>query len=222
VVLAVLVYRENGDAPRAVVALATIAGLAAGMLPLWLLLRRPRRWLTAQAFGYAVLVLLAFEGVVTPRDNRRSARAACEVATPLLLRPGTTILADVFTPGSNRLYFNVLAEEAAVYLPLGISDRPGHHVLLLFDDGDNVALRKKAGKFAASVPGDVPPGDGPIDDMYLGKWGHWTGGGRVTSAVRIPVPGQAGDVRWKLFELTVDRKSFAEADEADDPFSDSR
>jgi 4-amino-4-deoxy-L-arabinose transferase-like glycosyltransferase len=215
VVLAVLVYRENRDAPVAGVALACLVGLAAGLLPLWLLLRRPRRWLVAQALGYAILVLLAFEGVVTPRDNRRSARPVCEVATALLHRPGTTILTDVFTPGSNRLYFNVLAEEAAVYLPLGINDRPGHRVLLLFDDQENVALRKKAGQYA----GNVPPGDGPVDEMYLRKWDAWTGGGRVTSAVRIPVPGQAGDVRWKLFELVVDRKSFAITDVADPPFS---
>ena len=211
IVLTVLVYRENRNAPLAAVAVVGIAGLAAGLLPLWLLLRRPRRWLAPQAVGYALLVLLAFEGVITPRDNRRSARPVCEIATPLLRRPGTTILSDVFTPGSNRLYFNVLAEEAAVYLPLGISDRPGHRVLLLFDDQENIALRKKAGKFASYVPGDVPPGDGPVDEIYLRKWDAWIAGGRVMSAVRIPVPGQAGDVRWKLFELTVDRRALARA-----------
>ncbi len=209
VVVDVLVYRENRDAPLAAVAPACVVGLAAGVLPLWLLFHRPRRWLPAQALGYAILVLLAFEGVVTARDNRRSARQVCEVAAPLLRRPGTTILTNVFSPHDNRLCFNALAEEAAVYLPLGINSRPGHRVLLIFDDQENVALRKKAGKLAAYMPGDVPPGDGPVDEMYLRKWDAWTGGGRVTSAVRIPVPGQGGDVRWKLFELTVDRTRYA-------------
>ena len=199
VALTVLLSRENPRAPLAGVVLVGFVGLTAGMLPLWLLLRRPRRWLTAQAIAYAVLVLLAFEGVQTPRDNRRSARPVCEAAVPLLRTPGTTVLGDV------------LAEEAAVYLPLGTDYGPGHHVLVIFDDQENVALRKKAGKFAAYVPGDVPPGDGPVDETYLRKWDTWTGGGRVTAARRVPVSGQAGDVRWKLFELTVDRKTFAGA-----------
>jgi 4-amino-4-deoxy-L-arabinose transferase-like glycosyltransferase len=199
VVLVVLACRENPGAPRAAVVPAMGVAIAAGMLPLWFLLHRPRQWLTAQSIGYAILVLLTFEGVMTPRDNRRSARPVCKVAATLLNRPGTTVLLDV------------LAEEAAVYLPLGVDYGPGHRVLVIFDDQENVNLRKKAGRFAAYVPGDVPPGDGPVDPTYFRRWDTWLGGGHVTEARRVPVPGQGGDVRWKLFELTVDRKRFAGA-----------
>ena len=192
----VVIAHENSGGAGAIVAIG-IAGLVAGWLPLWLLLRRTPKWLSVQAVAYAVLVLLVFEGIITPRDNRRSARRVCEVAAPMLQRPGTTLLLDV------------LAEEAAVYLPMGIDYGPGHRVLVLFDDQDGVNLRKKAVKYAGYVPGPVPAGDGPVDEKYLRRWDTWIGGGRVVDARRIVVPGAIGDVRWKLFALNVDRKILA-------------
>ena len=112
----------------------------------------------------------------------------------------------------------MLADEAAVYLPLDVADGTGgsfgHRLLLIFDDEKWANLRRKGGKAAALVRGPVPTGDGEVDERYLREWDDWIGGGKVVEARRVPVAGAPGDARWKLFELTVDRKVFATAGDA--------
>lgn len=176
--------------PKEPMGWAALAAVSIGLtiifaaVPALSLIKRIRQphWPAAQAIVLAVAISLIFNFAVTPRDNRRSAKAACNEALALLQQGHRTLATD----GA--------VEEVAVYLPLDPESavppesRFAAKVLVLRDDAEGVELRRH---------GQKPPPFNPI--------GTKVDGGEVTEAHRLPVPGNRGDVRWQLWELTVKR-----------------
>ena len=149
-----------------------------------------------------VLICAFYTVFVIPHDNKRSARAVCETARAVLHEPDTTLLTR----------WPMLADEAAIYLPLDAGSRPGHRVVMVFDDSGSVKLRRSAGKFGRDFPGPVPFAAGEVDEKYFAAWNDWMDGAVVTGARRVDVPEMPGDSPWKLFVMTVDRRRYAIVD----------
>jgi 4-amino-4-deoxy-L-arabinose transferase-like glycosyltransferase len=180
--------------PKETIAWATLAAGSIAVavifaaIPTLALLKRWRQthWPTAQAAVLAVAATLIFSFVFTPSDNRRSAKATCAEAMSLLKH------------GHYTLATNNLAEEVTPYLPLHPESaippesRFATRVLLIRDDADGVEARRRK-----------------LPDKPFNPIGTRVDGAEVTAFKRLPVPGNRGDVRWQLWELTVTRTAVA-------------
>ncbi|HEX8913097.1 MAG TPA: glycosyltransferase family 39 protein [Humisphaera sp.] len=136
----------------------------------------------ASAAVVALATALLFDLALAPADNRRSAKAVATEACSILAAGGHSI-------GTNDL-----SEEVAVYLSVDVrgavpaSARTSPKVLFVWDDLDGVAARRRGQPFKRFDP-----------------TGWMIDGGRVTAFRRLPIPKNPGDVRWQLWELTVER-----------------
>lgn len=152
-------------------------------LPLWAIhARRFRAWPLAQAAAYVALFLAFSQLYLSPAEAQRSAKPVAAEVTELLRHPGYTLLRGP------------VPEEVAVYLPSSIGyDYHSAHVLVILDDQHDVNMRKKQ------------PGEIPTPNLR-----NWVPDGKVMEIKRVPLQAASGDSRWKVWELTVDRKVFAD------------
>ena len=169
--LAAKAMTHGKDGPgRVVLGLVSFAAAMALGAPAFLAWRRcgVRAWAAAQAVVYAVAVAAFFDFANAPADNLRSAKPAARAAAALLKQPGTTL----YTP---------VAEEASVYLPLGVRYEPAaSRVVFLIDDRTNTA-REDAAWFETRLARRI-----------------------VDPPRRVATRGNMPDPRWKLFEVTLE------------------
>jgi hypothetical protein len=173
------------------------AALAVAAAPAWMILRRrPRAWATWQAVAYAALVALFFNFHAGPNENARSPKPVAARMLALLGEGGRTVR------------FERLPEQVAVYLPVDPDAmvppryRFSGKVLAVIDDSRGVRERRKRRARYEDAPYDVR------------QFRSWVADGTVTEARRVPLEAAPGDARWKLFELTVDRRGLAGVGEA--------
>jgi 4-amino-4-deoxy-L-arabinose transferase-like glycosyltransferase len=161
---------------------AAIIALAAAVFPVSALYaKRFRIWALVQAGVYIMLFLAFGRLCFAPREAERSAKPVAAEVAQLLRQPGWTLLTTQ------------LPEEVAVYLPAGVHyDFRSGHVLVVLDDQHEVARRQ------------IQPGEIPTPNL-----GRWIPDGKITEIKRVPLQAAPGDSRWKVWELTVDRKLFA-------------
>jgi 4-amino-4-deoxy-L-arabinose transferase-like glycosyltransferase len=162
-------------------------GLVLAAVALQAILRRQgTRWVAIQSMAYCVLIagLLAF--YLGPLDNQRSAKPVARKVHALLATGGYTVAVDR------------LPEEVAVYLPLGLRYEPREHVLAVIDDSHGVRLRRKQ-----HTPPPVPPPE---------VFRSWASDGKVVAVRAVDIPGITGDSRWKLYDLTVERRALVSAE----------
>ena len=145
---------------------------------------RPMRWFVAQSLTYAAALLIFYHFREAPADNARSPVAVCRELQSL---------AD----GTHRAILeSKLPEEVAFYLPL----HPPHGVapsayLVVVDDQKGVSRRAKSGR--------------PEPQVSIEEFEGWVPDAKVVRAQRVPISSAPGDARWKVYELTVERRALA-------------
>jgi len=90
-----------------------------------------------------------------------------------------------------------IPEEASVYLPIDLRYGFGHKVLAIIDDTHGVRQRA-----TARNPQPVPE---PKVEMFAG----WVPDAKVVSVKRLELDSLPADYRWKVYELTVERRGLA-------------
>ncbi|MGE5608104.1 MAG: hypothetical protein ACM359_02520, partial [Bacillota bacterium] len=141
-----LVRQSVGQVSGVAVGMAGLA-LVAGIIPLVFdSRRRIRSWFTAQATGYAVLLVLTYVGWSIPWDNARSPRDLAEHAAVAARQPGYTI---------SRAR---LQESAMFYLPSDLGyDGSAKHVLVIVEKRPKYQINTEDVKyFEADVPEGRP------------------------------------------------------------------
>ena len=145
-----------------------------------------RGWVPVQALAFVLLALAYSRFISTPQDNERSAkRLAQELAIDAAEKGRTLFVAK-------------LPEEVAVYVPLTCRyNASAHHVLIVRDDQEGMLARRK-GKMSAA--------DRSPDARALAGWFP---DGQILFVDRVEMKCAPGDSRWKVYEVTVERKLFA-------------
>ncbi len=145
-----------------------------------------RGWLLPQSISYVLILMVFSRFIMTPQENDRSAKTlASELAS------------DAAQP-EHTLMIGRVPEEVAVYLPAGERyDAAARHVLIVSDDQEGWLARRKGSK---SVIERTPD---PL------AFANWFPGARVLFVDRVPMKSAPGDTRWKVYELTLERKFYA-------------
>lgn len=166
--------------------LAGIAILAAGYA-LWAARRHMLRgWMLPQAVTYVLIIIIFSRFIITPQENSRSAKAIASELAKDAAQPGHTLL------------MGRLPEEVAVYLPLNERYEPAaSHVLIVSDDQDGVLARRRGARNLT---------DRALDPL---AFANWFPDARVLFVDRVPMKSAPGDTRWKVYELTLERKFYA-------------
>jgi 4-amino-4-deoxy-L-arabinose transferase-like glycosyltransferase len=184
--LGVLIARGSGRTSAGITIAAV--GLPVALIPLlMMLLRRPQAWLVTQAMAYTVLMTLGWRHFIIPSDDSRSARPVGRQIVQLCKDPQYTVLVSR------------LPEEVAVYLPIEMQYGFGPKVLIVVDDAHGAHDRAVSGKNLSISEPRVESFQGIVPD------------GKVVGVRRIPVQNVPPDYRWKVYELTVERRGFASA-----------
>src|SRR5665213_525080 len=144
-------------------------------------------WVLAQAAVY-VLAFAAFGRLyITPLEDQRSPRPVASELMALSRQPGRTLL-------TSRL-----PEEVAVYVPMNAAVREfATHVLVILDDQRGVRYRTRHALPTPALP-------------MIGKFQGWVRGAWLSDIRRVPMKSAPGDARWKVYELTVERRGYARA-----------
>jgi 4-amino-4-deoxy-L-arabinose transferase-like glycosyltransferase len=184
IVCAELIARIIG-APR-MGRMVGIIGAIISLAPLAMIAaKRPSAWLIWQAIAYVVLIVLAMHFYTTPLDDARSPKPVARAVMALCRDPNYTVLVPR------------LPEEASVYLPIDLRYGFGTKVLAIVDDTHGVRQRG-----AAAAPQPIPQ---PKVENFAG----WVPDARVVSVKRLEFNSLPPDYRWKVYELTVERRGYA-------------
>ena len=145
---------------------------------------RPWGWLASQSIAYAAVLLCFTHLYLTPLNNERSPKKLCE-----------ELMASA--DGQHRAILEKsLPEEVAFYLPLhppqGIA--PSEY-LTVIDDQRGVLLRLRTHQ---------PPPQ-PTAEEFQSR----VADAEITSVRRLDLPAASGDSRYKVYLLTVRRRTFA-------------
>ncbi|HEX4793096.1 MAG TPA: glycosyltransferase family 39 protein [Humisphaera sp.] len=177
-----LILRVGASPPAKI---AIVIAIILALLPIAMILRRaPNGWLITQAIAYTCSIVVFMHFYLAPLDDARSARPVAAEMIRLCHDPDYTILP-----------YRV-PEEASVYLPINLRYGFGHKVLAIVDDAHNI--QKRATAKTTAIPE-------PSLDVFQG----WVPDARVIAVRRVPVAAVAPDYRWKLYELTVERRGYA-------------
>jgi 4-amino-4-deoxy-L-arabinose transferase-like glycosyltransferase len=166
--------------------LVGVAGAAVALVPLaMVVMKKQCAWLITQAISYSLLIVLVMHFYTTPLDDGRSPKPASRQMATLCRDPDYTVLVPK------------LPEEASVYLPIDLRYGFGHKVLAIVDDAHGVRQRA-----IAANPRPVPE---PKLEMFAG----WVPDAKVVSVRRLQIDSLPADYRWKVYELTVERRGLA-------------
>ncbi len=145
-----------------------------------------RGWVLPQTIAYVLLAIAFSRFVMTPQDNDRSAKVIAPELLTAAAERGRTLLVSR------------LPEEVAVYLPARERYRPtARHVLIVSDDQDGVLARKRGQRHAP----EQTPEPSAFANLFPNE--------RILFVDRVPMKSAPGDSRWKVYELTVDRRFYA-------------
>lgn len=186
IALPALVFFALKSGPRIAVLVAAVPLLLLALVPFRpMLRRRTRTWIVLQSATYVLLFVAFGRLYIQPLEDERSARPVAREVLALSRQPGCTLLASK------------LPEEVAIYLPIHVPVREfARHVFVIVDDQRGANLRARRHQPAPPVP---------APDRFDG----WLPSGKVIETRRVPLNSAPGDARWKVYDLTVERRGYA-------------